>query len=67
MTRVSDTCALCQAKSERLSLVEEERDFLLQEKDTLVDRLGGLETRQRLLEEREEQAGDRGMRNATCP
>lgn len=33
---------------------------MLKEKDTLVDRLGGLEARQRSLHEREQQAGDRG-------
>lgn len=49
-----------QAKSERLPLLEEERDFLLKEKDNLVGRLGGLEARQRLLHEREQQAGYRG-------
>lgn len=49
-----------QVRAERLRLLEEERDFLRQEKDTLVDRLGSLEARQEALREREKQAGDRG-------
>lgn len=49
-----------QVMADRVPLLEEERDFLLKEKENLVGRLGGLEARQRMLYEREEEAGNRG-------
>lgn len=45
---------------DQLGLLEEERDFLLQEKATLVDRLGNLEARQGSFQERERQVATRG-------
>ncbi|CAM9475926.1 unnamed protein product, partial [Ectocarpus sp. 13 AM-2016] len=51
--------AEAQANLDRLGLLEEERDFLLREKDTLVGRLGNLEARQGFLQERERQAENR--------
>lgn len=45
---------------DQVGLLEEERDFLLQEKATLVDRLGNLEARQGSFQERERQAATRG-------
>lgn len=41
-------------------MLEEERDFLLREKNALVDRLGGLEERQRSLQELDRQSDNRG-------
>eukprot|EP00752_Nemacystus_decipiens_P007745 g6923.t2 len=51
--------AEAQGKVDQLGLLEEERDFLLQEKATLVDRLGNLEARQGSFQERERQAATR--------
>lgn len=52
---------IVQAKLAQLGLLEEERDFLLQEKNTLVDRLGNLEARQGSFQERERHAKNRGV------
>lgn len=49
-----------QAKLDQLGLLEEERDFLVHEKATLVDRIGNLEARQGSFQERERQAENRG-------
>ncbi|CAM9143470.1 unnamed protein product, partial [Laminaria digitata] len=46
-----------QAGSDRLRLVEEERDFLLREKDSLDERLQNLELRQQAFQQREKKAG----------
>ena len=40
--------------------MEEERDFLLQEKDALDERLQNLEVRQQAFQEREKNAGHQG-------
>ena len=51
---------LYQAESDRLRLVEEERDFLLREKDSLDERLQSLELRQQAFQQREKKAGHQG-------
>ena len=51
---------LYQAASDRLRLVEEERDFLLREKDSLDERLQTLELRQQAFQQREKKAGHQG-------
>lgn len=51
---------LYQAGSDRLRLVEEERDFLLREKDSLDERLQTLELRQQAFQQREDKAGHQG-------
>lgn len=55
-----------QARLEQLGPVEEERDFLVQEKDTLADRLDNLEARQGSLQEQERQAKNRGTFTTRC-